>query len=93
MSFSQRLFLSWPNALEVVEKLPFGTLSLSLSAIVIGTIDYGYLTYYTQGKFIFIFAVIILFLSLIFKIFTKSKVKSLSWIRLFTFFIGVYVSV
>jgi hypothetical protein len=89
VSFGHRLNVLWPSALEAVKDLPFGT--LSSSPIVLGVIDSGYLTYYTQGKWIFIFVLLYLLFYMFIKIFKRVKLEELKWIKLFISFLAFYI--
>lgn len=52
VSFGHRVKDTWPAALEAARNYPFGTL-ISAPRIAV-LIDSGYLTYYIQGKWVFI---------------------------------------
>ena len=88
-SFGHRINVLWPSALDAVKDLPFGT--LSSSPIVLGVIDSGYLTYYTQGKWIFIFSLLYLLFYMFIRIFKRVKVEELKWIKLFISFLAFYI--
>jgi hypothetical protein len=89
VSFGHIINVLWPSALEGVKDLPFGT--LSSSPIVLGVIDSGYLTYYTQGKWIFIFSLLYLLFYMFIKIFKRVKREELKWIKLFISFLAFYI--
>lgn len=60
-SLAFRLEHTWPSVLEGLESYPFGT--LLQPTIVFGLIDSGYLTYYAQGKWLFIAAILLMIMS------------------------------
>jgi len=47
----------WSNAIEQSAQFPFGT--LSPPSLSLGIIDSGYLTYYLQGSWLFVFALVL----------------------------------
>lgn len=55
VSFGGRVRYTWPAALRVAMDYPFGTLISAPKVAVL--IDSGYLTYYVQGKWLFVAAV------------------------------------
>lgn len=62
-SFAKRLYEHWPSTLEKLQNYPFGTLVSASTKF--GVIDSGYLTYYAQGKWVFVAAFVWLLLVLI----------------------------
>lgn len=88
-SFSYRINQLWPDAIETAQNLPFGTLVQPYN--IVGTIDSGYISYYTQGKWLFIVAMILFLLgTLCYAVFTYNKSNE-KWLNLFLFNFGVYI--
>lgn len=58
LSFGSRVSQIWPAALSVAAEYPFG--SLISATTVVGLIDSGYLTYYIQGKWVFVASVVLM---------------------------------
>lgn len=58
VSFGSRISQTWPAALSVAAEYPFG--SLISAPTVAGLIDSGYLTYYIQGRWVFVACVVIM---------------------------------
>jgi hypothetical protein len=57
-SFGERVYDTWPTALAAARDYHFGTLIQAPRALPL--IDSGYLTYYLQGKWLFVAAVVVL---------------------------------
>jgi hypothetical protein len=58
VSFGARVYSIWPAALEAARVYTFGT--LIQAPRVLPLIDSGYLTYYLQGKWVFVLALVVL---------------------------------
>jgi hypothetical protein len=58
VSFGNRLYQSWPNAIEAARNYRLGTLIQAPRALPL--IDSGYLNYYLQGRWLFVVAVAVL---------------------------------
>ena len=58
VSFGARVYGTWPTALAAARDYHFGTLIQAPRALPL--IDSGYLTYYLQGKWLFVAAVLVL---------------------------------
>lgn len=70
-SFAVRYYEYWPRVLHDLQEYPWGT--LESAPAVLGLIDSGYLTYYAQGKWAFIAALVFLLAGLL--------IQGLHWLR------------
>jgi len=88
-SLKSRLFGTWPTVIFKLQDYPYGTLVPPVE--VIGLVDSGYLTYYSQGKWVLVFAfsIVILYISAVgFKTFIYKQNGS----RLSLLFVAVFLS-
>lgn len=88
-SLGHRLQITWPYVLESLRGYNFGTLIPPNQ--VFGVIDSGYLTYYAQGKWLFIIAILNLFVSTSILI-LKSYLKNVIWSPTFLLFLLIYIT-
>lgn len=88
-SFNYRVDYLWPNALKAVDELPFGTLVQPFN--VIGLIDSGYLSYYAQGKWLFLSAMLLFLIgNLVYTLITYKTSKN-KWKNIFLLNFSVYL--
>jgi hypothetical protein len=64
-SFSHRTERIWPKVFQALEPFEFGTLVNAVTKV--GLVDSGYLTYYAQGKWLFVLVLIIFLLGTLVK--------------------------
>ncbi|TVP45036.1 MAG: hypothetical protein EA341_15665, partial [Mongoliibacter sp.] len=64
-SFSHRTERIWPKVFQALESFEFGTLVNAVNKV--GLVDSGYLTYYAQGKWPFVLALVIFLLGTLIK--------------------------
>mgnify|MGYP000961329047 CR=1 FL=1 len=91
-SFSYRTNVIWPYVLEALQIYPVGTLTQPYN--IFGVIDSGYLSYFAQGKWLFVLALLILIVGTILVatyILLKSKVEY-KWVSLGLIFTIIYIS-
>lgn len=82
--------VNWDYILESLNTTsPIGTLISPIR--IFGSIDSGYLTYYAQGKWLFILALIFLFLSIMVIIFKYLFNPKNYWSVIFLLFISIYI--
>lgn len=87
-SFAARSDRIWPRVLQRLEEFEMGTLVNAVSKV--GLIDSGYLTYYSQGKWPFLFVLVAFLGAIIFcglNIFRNSK----NWGNFMVLAIGIYL--
>jgi hypothetical protein len=88
-SFGKRYYEIWPLVLHSLDDYPLGTL-LSPAALF-GVVDSGYLTYFAQGKWIFLMAPVLLIgTALLLGI--RGILWHQNWPRLCLLFLGIYLS-
>jgi hypothetical protein len=88
-SWTTRRDVLWPQTIRLIqEHYPFGTLVHPIRYT--GIIDSGYLTYYAQGKWVFLGALLILIFPIMWKGF-RIGLKKHSWSGLFLFYLSIYI--
>lgn len=88
-SFVYRTEHLWPGVLEMVNDLPFGTLVQPFN--IVGLIDSGYISYYAQGKWMFIIAMLLFLVgSIVFSVFTY-RTSNEKWSNIFLINISIYM--
>ncbi|VEP13238.1 membrane hypothetical protein [Hyella patelloides LEGE 07179] len=88
-SWSTRVEDVWPMVLSELRKYPWGTFIPSFK--VLGIIDSGYLTYYAQGKWIFIAGLVSSFVWILIASF-RVKNSQKNWAVFFLRYLLVYIS-
>lgn len=88
-SFSSRIHGSWPDTLSRLNAYPYGTF-VSAGA-ELGLIDSGYLTYYAQGKWLFLATVVFFILSSVY-LGAKSLIYRDNWPRKSLFFLVIFIA-
>ncbi|WP_121639074.1 O-antigen ligase family protein [Virgibacillus sp. Bac330] len=82
--------VNWDNILEILDTtFPIGTLISPIR--IFGSIDSGYLTYYAQGKWLFILALVFLFLSIMVILCKYLFNPNNYWSVIFLLFVSIYV--
>jgi O-Antigen ligase len=87
-SFNHRLEVLWPKVFEKITDYPFGTFIPPTK--IVGLIDSGYITYYAQGKWLFIAALVFMILGNFYLIITSLRVRK-NWPSLFLMFLFTYI--
>lgn len=88
-SYSFRVNHLWPGVIDSVKDLPFGTLVQPFN--IVGLIDSGYLSYYAQGKWLFIFAMALFLIGTVtYALFTYNRSRNKT-VNMFVFNIVVYM--
>lgn len=87
-SFGARMYRIWPLALQELRAYPFGTFSSPTEKI--GLIDSGYLTYYAQGKWVFIFILFLFLVSILIRG-MKSFSNKRNWATIMLLSISLYI--
>lgn len=87
-SLALRLEYTWPSVLKGLESYPFGT--LLQPTLIFGLIDSGYLTYYAQGKWLFIAAILLMIISYLIKS-IKGLILQKSIYQLMIINISIYI--
>lgn len=88
-SFSHRTERLWPRVFQALESFEFGTLVNAVSKV--GLVDSGYLTYYAQGKWPFILALIIFLIGTLIKS-LNIFVDRANWANFLVLAIVIYLS-
>lgn len=88
-SWKTRVEEIWPTVIKGMRKYPLGTLIPSYK--IFGFIDSGYLTYYSQGGWLFIGSLIWFYLSTFFTLF-KAKIMKKGWSANFLACLFLYIA-
>ncbi len=88
-SWRTRVQVAWPSVLARLGRYPWGTFIPSFK--LFGVIDSGYLTYFAQGKWIFIGGFISSFLGILLTSF-RTKNASKKWSVIFLRYLLIYIS-
>lgn len=89
-SWMYRYTIIWPAMLEEVKNYPWGT--LTNPTIFLGTIDSGYFSYFLQGRWIFIVALLGMILTVLFTAFKIFMLRKYSVYSFALFGVFIYLA-
>lgn len=88
-SFNYRSEVLWPSVINTLKDYPLGTLVQPFH--IVGLIDSGYLSYYAQGKILFILALFILLIGCLIISIVQFKNKVNQWNSVFLINLIIYI--